>query len=116
MNKELRHQMEVDMKLFLKNIEEVFYQDKIEMLKNLIEKYVHLNSCDHKLDYFDLKNIIGSAKSKISNEKLPIYIGEKKKPVSQSDLPHLVFIEATISYLNKEGCLKKIPKFDKREL
>ena len=80
-----------------------------------MDKYIHLSKSDHVLDDHDLRTIIGSAKTKFANEKMPIHLGKGRRLVSQVDLPNLCVIEATIGHLNKTDCLKKIPKFDKVE-
>lgn len=115
MNSKLKKQMEDDMKQFLDNIESQSHGDRVVTLRNLLEKYVHLNTCDYMMDHFDLQSIVGSAKTKFSNDKMPIFLGEKKRQVMQSELPHMMMIEATIGWLNKNNCLKRLPKFDKRE-
>lgn len=113
--KNLEEQLEVDIRRFIENIENQSQNAKVETLRNLFDKYLHLNTTDYMMDTHDLQSIIGSAKGKFSNDTFPIFLGEKKRKVSQHDLPNLCVIEATIGHLKKNGCLKKLPKFDKRE-
>ena len=112
---DLKNQLDVDIKRFLENIESQGQNARVESLRNLFKLHLHLNTCDLMLDKFDLQTIIGSAKTKFANEQIPIFLGTSKVKVDQNELPNLFVIEATISHLNKKDCLKKIPKFDKRE-
>lgn len=112
---ELKYRMEKDMRQFLEDIDSQCFKDQLESLSNLMNKYVHLNTCDYIMDHFDLRSIIGSAKTKFSIDSMPIFLGQKRKKVTQEELPHMMMVEATIRWLNKNNCLKKIPKFDKRE-
>ncbi len=115
MTKDLKDQLDVDIMRFLENIESQSHSDRIQTLRNLFDKYLHLNSCDLMMDYHDLITIINGAKNKFSSDSVPIRLGEKKKLVTQTELPNLFVIESTISHLNRNGCLKKLPRFDKRE-
>ena len=115
MTKDLKTQLDTDIVRFLENIETQSHLDRIQTLKLLFDKYLHLNSCDFLMDYHDLINIINGAKNKFSNESIPIHLGAKKRLVSQNELTHLFLIESAVSHFNMNGCLKKTPKFDKRE-
>lgn len=111
----LKAQLNLDIINFLDNIENQTENDKIITLRQLFDKHIHLNSAEYMMDNYDLGRIIGSAKQIFSNNNMNIFLGDRKIKVQPADLPNLCVIEATISYLNKIGCLKKIPKFDKRE-
>lgn len=111
----LKEQMEVDILRFLENIESQSQNSKLETLRNLFDKYIHLSTCDLMMDTHDLNSIINDAKSRFSNNKMPIHLGKNKRIVTQTELPNLCIIEATIGHLSKKDCLKKSPKFDKRE-
>lgn len=111
----LEDQLEVDIKRFLENIEKQGVNSRVESLRHLFQKYLHLNTCEYMMDKHDLQTIIGSAKQLFANETVPIHLGEKKRIVEQSELANLFVIEATVLHLNKNNCLKKIPKFDKKE-
>jgi len=113
--KKLKDQIEIDIKRFIDNIETQSHEDKIQTLRDLFSKHLHLNTCDYMMDIHDLQSIISRAKGKFASESVPIHLGKKKRIVSQSELPNLFVIEATISHMVKNECLNKIPKFDKRE-
>ena len=115
MTKNIKEQVDTDIRRFMDNIENQNHSDRIETLKNMFDKYLHLNTCDYLMDYYDLNIIIGSAKGKYSRDTMPVYLGEKKRKVGQHELGNMAIVEATITHLNRNGCLKKIPKFDKRE-
>ena len=112
---DMKDQLEVDIKRFLENIEKQNCSDRIESLRLLFDKYLHLNTCDYMMDYFDLQEIVGGAKDRFSRNSMPVYLGEKKRIVPQDYLSNMCVVESTISLLNKKGCLKKLPKCDKRE-
>lgn len=113
--KNLKEQLDVDIRRFIENIENQSQNDKVQTLRDLFDKYLHLNTSDYMMDSYDLNTIISNAKNKFANDTFPIYLGSKKRLVSQHDLPNLCVIEATVGHLKKNGCLKKMPKFDKRE-
>lgn len=114
-SQELKEQLNSDIIRFLENIKNQTKNDQIKTLKQMFDKHIHLNNSDYLMDSYDLNRIIGSAKSKFANDNLKIYLGERKVKVPPGDVANLLVIEATIGYLNKIGCLKKLPKFDKRE-
>ena len=114
-SQELKEQLNSDIIRFLENIKNQTKNDQIKTLKQMFDKHIHLNNSDYLMDSYDLNRIIGSAKTKFVNDNLKIYLGERKVKVPPGDVANLLVIEATIGHLNKIGCLKKLPKFDKRE-
>jgi hypothetical protein len=114
-SKDLEKQLNSDIARFLENISNQTKNDQIKTLRQLFDKHIHLNKADYMMDSYDLNRIISSAKQKFSNDNMKIFLGERKVKVAPGDLPNFCVIEATIGYLSKIGCLKKLPKFDKRE-
>lgn len=111
----LEEQLEVDMMRFLENIQTQNNNDKLETLRNLMDKYIHLSKAEYLMDHQDLINIITSAKGSFANDTFPVYLGDKKIKVSPGDLSNLCLIESTIGYLNSKDCLKKMAKFNKKK-
>jgi hypothetical protein len=111
----LKEQLDVDILRFLENIETQNSSDKIQTLRHLFDKYIHLTKAEHMMDAHDLSVIINDAKNIFATQPMPIHLGAVKRLVNAADLPNLCLIEATISHLNKKDCLKKMVKFDKRE-
>ena len=111
----LKEQFEVDMKRFFEQIERQGTNDRKETLRNLFDKYIHLSNSDILLDRHDLGVIISNAKDRFSSKTFPVYLGEKKKKVDADDQANLCVIESTIGFLNKNDCLKKLPKFNYKE-
>ncbi len=111
----LKEQLDVDILRFLENIETQNYSDKIQTLRHLFDKYIHLSQAELLLDAHDLTVIINDAKNIFASQTMPVHIGPTKRLVSPGDLPNLCVIEAAVAHLNRKDCLKKIPKFDKRE-
>jgi hypothetical protein len=114
MSMNLKEQLEVDIQRFFENIDKQSDNDKVETLRNLMDKYIHLSKSDFLMNHFDLMAILSSAKGKFANETFPVILGSKKQKVLDIELPNLCVIEATIEFLNKNDCLKKMPKFDKQ--
>jgi hypothetical protein len=114
-DKETQSEIDAEIRRLIEVLDNQNYNDQIESVRKLVEKYVHLTTTDHMMDGFDLKKIINNAKSIFAKENTKIYLGKKKTPISQSDMSNYCVIEATIRYLNTIGCLKKLPKFDKRD-
>jgi hypothetical protein len=107
--------LDSDIIRFFKDIENQSDSDKIQTLRNLMDKYIHLSKADHMMDKVDFNNIIGLAKKGIVDIALPAKLGKSDIPVLETEIPNLCIIEATIGFLNKNGCLKKLPKFDYRK-
>jgi hypothetical protein len=111
----LKEQLDVDILRFLENIETQNHSDKIQTLRHLFDKYLHLNKAELLLDIHDLSTISNNAKNLFASQTMPVSIGSNKRLVNPADLPSLCIVEATISLLNKKDCLKRVPRFDKRE-
>ena len=111
----MRKEIDTDARRFINKIDNLSHGDRIEALKNMLEKYFLLSTCDHMMDKHDLQTIISSAGNRFSRDTVPIFLGDKKRKVDQSELANLFVIEATIEHLNKNDCLKKMAKFDKKE-
>jgi len=112
---DLKKQLDVDILRFFDNISTQDRADKIKSLRDLFDKYIHLSTCSHNFDHNDLNHIISGAKKIFAEARMPIHLGKNKRLVNQTELPNLCVIESTISYLNKNDCLKRLPKFDKRD-
>lgn len=111
----LKEEIEIDIHQFFRQIENATRNDQLKTLRMLLEKYAHLSQAEYVMDYHDLNTMIGNAKHRFANDAFPIYLGERKRKVAPGDLPNLLLIEAVIAHLNKNDCLKKMPKFDKRK-
>ena len=111
----LRDQLENDIKLFFDQIEKQTKNDQVKTLLNLFDKYLHLNKSDHMMDYSDIHEIINNAKSLFASKNFPIFLGQDKRKVPNSEQANVCLIECAITYLNKQECLKRIPKLDYRE-
>ena len=112
MNKKQERDLEADIKKFFEQIETQNTNDRIVTLKKLFDKYIHLNTCNRKMDYTDYHNIVNGAKTKFSSTSFPVVLGDKKREIKPQEQANFCLVESTIDYLNGIGCLKKIPKFD----
>lgn len=108
-------EIDADIRRFFDEIEKQDINDKHMTLKLLLDKYIHLNTCNFIMDEKDLRAIISIAKSSFSIEPTPQYLGENNYKINPIDIPNLCMIEATISHLTKNDCFKKIPKFNKKK-
>lgn len=111
----LKQNLEVDIKQFFNNIESQNSNDQTETLRLLLDKYIHLTKAEFVMDKHDLEVIIGNAKSIMIEKTLPAHLGKNKRRVQENEQQALCIIESTIGHLNKNECLKKLPKFDYRE-
>lgn len=111
----IKEELEVDIKRFFEQIEKQNHNDRVETLRNLFNKYLHLSTSDYMMDYIDLNNIISHAKNSFSTKTFPVFLGDKKRKVDESYQANLCVIESAIAYLNDKECLKRIPKFDYKE-
>jgi len=111
----LKSELEVDIKRFFKQIENQNENDRVNTLRLLMDKYIHLSTSSYMMDNHDLNMIISHAKSLFANKTFPVYLGDSKKIVYENDQANLCVIESTISHLNNKDCLKKLPKFDYKE-
>lgn len=111
----IKEQLELDIKRFFQQIESQNNNDKVETLRILFDKYIHLSQADFIMEYHDLRNIIECSKGKFASKTFPAYIGDKKTRVMESEQVSLCLIESVVSHLNKNDCLKKIPKFNYKE-
>lgn len=111
----LEEEIEIDIPQFFRQIENCDTGTKFEILRMLIHKYSYISTSPFIMDSYNLRSIINGAKSKFANDSFPIFLGERKIKITQSELSNLCIIESAIAHLNKNDCLKKMPKFDKRE-
>jgi hypothetical protein len=111
----LNTEIDADIRRFFEEIEKQSLNDKLTTLRMLLDKYIHLNTCDLMMDERDMKNIISLAKGNFATNTAPVYLGDNKYKVNPADIPNLHVIEATINYLSNNDCLKKIPKFNKKK-
>jgi len=112
---EIKKQLDIDIDSFFHNIETQMISDQKKSLRDLFEKYLHLNTCDLVMDKSDLLSIVSKSKHLYANERMPIHVGKYKTQLDQEENRKICLIEATIMHLNSKECLKKTPKFDKRD-
>lgn len=117
MSSSIKEQLETDIIRFFEQIESQNVNDQRQTLRNLLGKYIHLSTTNYMMDSYDLTSIISSAKSAFSNKQAKLFLksGSNIRQVCQDELSNLFVIEATINYLNKIECFKKLPKFDYKE-
>ena len=111
----LKDDMDADIVTFFDQTEKQTMNDKSKTLKLLLNKYIHLSTADHVLDYHDLMAIIDKAQTLYANKTIPSFIGKNRRKVMMDHERNLCMAEATIEILNNSECLKKLPKFDYRE-
>ena len=111
----LEQNLESDILKFFRDIDTQNDNDRLQTLRLLIDKYIHLTKSEMLMDKHDLEVIISRAKSIIVEKTFPITLGKTKRKVHPEEQVALCVIESTISYLNKNQCLKRLPKFDYRE-
>lgn len=109
----INDQLDSDIRGFFEQIKGQTQEGQRGTLKNLLDKYIHLNTSEYILSHNDLHTIITNAKNIYSTIAMPITIGDSYQPrVDKQNVPNLCVIEATIGTLNQYNCLKRLPKFD----
>ena len=111
----LKEDLEIDIMRFFDQIENQDSNDKKKTLRLLMDKYIHLSTSNFIMDNHDLSTILSQATGLFIRKAFPTFLGDRKVKVSQSEQANLCVIEATIGHLNKNECLKKMPKFDYKE-
>lgn len=111
----MKQNLEADITNFFNQIDSQNLNDQKQTLRNLIDKYIHLTKADFLMDKHDLESIQSAAKGLMVEKTMPITLGKAKRRVQPEQQTTLCVIEATISHLNKNECLKRLPKFDYTE-
>ena len=109
--------LEQEIKQLLEVIKTQTFEDQIQTVKNLVDKYSHLNKSSHLMNYYDLISIINTSKGKAGTETMPKFLDSGStitKVTSEQQILSFV-VEATIGHLNKLDCFKRLPKFDYKE-
>ena len=109
---DLENKISQDVLEFMSSTDKMSYGDKVELLKLLLKKYALLATSDVTLDKKDLHDIISASKQNFTNITIPVELEGSEVPVHQTEIANLCVIEATIGHLNKNSCLKRIPKFN----
>lgn len=111
----LEQEIDQDIHSFYEDLDKCSRSEKFHLLKKLLSKYAQFPEKTHYLDSNDLFTIIGGAKTIFPLHTFPVYLGNSKEIVKECDQANLCVIESTIRFLNKNDCLKQLPKFDYRE-
>ena len=111
----LKDQIDIDILEFYKNIDILGSNNRKEILRDLLSKYAQLSSDEFKMNNINLSEIIDQAKTLMSNKTMPMFLGDKKKKVQEHEQATICIIESTISHMNKNDCLKRLPKFDYKD-
>ena len=110
----IKDKLEQDITSFFNDIENQLSDSKKKTLMLLFDKYIHLSSSATLWDNTDLQNIKSSAIRLHNDRNWPKRLG-RFGTISGGEVAQICLVEATISYLYSEDCLKKLPKFDYKE-
>lgn len=108
---DLESKIRLDVMDYLNTSEKMSHSDKVELLTLLIKKHIVTDRSEVLLGKKDLLEVISRAKGIFSELPMPVEMTDSEMPVHQTDYSNLCVIEATIGLLNKNDCLKKLPKF-----
>ncbi len=111
----LSEEIDTDIHRFFDQVEDQLPEDKRKTLKLLLDKYIHLSTVDHLMDKNDYESIVSAAKYKYSNETFKESMGKTHRKIHPTEQANLFVIEATITHLSSNDCLKKNAKFDYNE-
>ena len=112
--KDLKSQVDSDVINFFKQIEHQNDNDRMETLRNLLNKYIHLSRCSYMMGMPELNEIISRSAEKMAQLTFPIHLGPNKSQVLQEHQHVFAIAESTVDFLHNRECLKKNPIFDKR--
>lgn len=102
--------IEAELRQYIEDSANLSRQDRFTYLKAIFDKHFAMENTEHLLTMGDFQQIISYAKGQYPNLTLPAQVS--KREVYASEAPHLLMIEAVISYLNKSKLLKKLVKID----
>lgn len=102
--------IEAELRQYIEDSANLSRQDRYVHLKAIFDKHFAMEKTEHLLTMGDFQQIVSYAKSQFVNIKLPAQIS--KREVYPSEVPHVLMIEAVISYLNRSQILKKLVKID----
>jgi len=105
--------IEDEIKQMLQQIESQEDFDKIQTVKNLLDKYIHLSKSDFLIDFHDFNYIISHSKLMAGNDTFPIYLEPNGREINNNLIPAYCIINSTIGFLNSKECLRKLPRFKK---
>lgn len=103
-------QLDRELREYLEKEPNLRRDERILMLRGIVNKHLEFNKLEHLINGSDLFNIVGNSKVEYSKFRLPMRIS--KLQVDNSDLPHVAMIESVLSYLNKNHLLKKLVKLE----
>lgn len=102
--------IEAELRQYIEDSANLNRQDRYIHLKAIFDKHFAMEKTDHMLTMGDFKEIVSYAKSQFINLTLPAQIS--KREVYQSDIAHLLIVDAVLTYLNKSKVLKKLVRID----
>jgi hypothetical protein len=105
-------QIEQELREYLEREDHLRKSDKLPYLMTIINKHFEIDKIDHMISHRDLSDMIGYAKSSFAQLTMPVCVS--KKEVHNSEINHVLIIEALVGYLNKHKLLKRLVKFDYR--
>jgi hypothetical protein len=104
---------------FANSLDKLSHRDRVTKLVELLRKHAEVSKKPVDLIRSDFAEIVSSANKLWVNGSTPVEINKTKggldfEPLSAGEYKNLCVIEATVGYLNKLECLKKVPSFTKR--
>jgi hypothetical protein len=103
-------QIEQELREYLALEKNLRLEDRLKYLMAIVNKHFATDKIDHLVNYSELNDIIGYAKSSWVQTTLPMEISRRE--VHSNDVNYVLVMEAFISYLNRNKLLKKLVKFD----
>lgn len=103
-------QIESELRQYIEDSPNLSHADRFTHLMAIYRKHFDMEKTEHQLTMGDFHEIVSYAKSHYSKAILPMRIS--KREVYASDVPHVLMIEAVVSYLNKFKLLKRLVRVD----
>jgi hypothetical protein len=107
-------QIESDLRDYLDKEPNLSRVDRFKYLEAIFHKHLELNKLEHLITYKDLFVLFSEATTIMTKIRFPVRITGKELETKES--VHIAIMEAFILYLNRMKLLKKLVKFDYKDI
>ena len=105
--------IELELQKYIDDSDNLSRRDRLRHLMAIFKKHFDMEKTDHMMTYFDINQVIGSAKISFNDTNFPMIVS--KKEMSLGEASHILMIESVLAHLNHNGLLRKTVKIDYKE-
>lgn len=106
-------QLDRELREYLEKEPNLARNERLLFLRSIFSKHLDFNKLEHVITNNDFFNLVNDSKVEYTKLTLPMKIS--KRQVDSSDTPHVAMVNAVLSYLNKNGLLRRLVRFDDRD-